>query len=40
MDKKFEGAPKNSKGVFEHIRSFKRNSNEIGPIKNGKGNIV
>ena len=34
-ERKFlEGAPKSSKGVFDNIKSFKRSSAEIGPIKN------
>ena len=38
--KMFEGAPKNSKGVFDHIRTFKRYDNDIGPIKSTKGNLI
>ena len=32
--------PKNSKGVFDHIRSFKRETNEIGAIRNSQGLLI
>ena len=33
----FEDAPRNSKGVFDYIRGFKRDSTEIGAIKDPNG---
>ena len=34
-----KNAPNDMKGLFKHIRDFKRTTNEIGPLKNGKGEI-
>ena len=36
----FEDAPRNSKGVFDYIRGFKRDSTEIGAIKDPDGQII
>ena len=36
----FEDAPRNTKGVFDYIRGFKKNTAEIGAIKDNNGKII
>ena len=36
----FEDAPRNTKGVFDYIRGFKKNTAEIGAIKDNNGKIM